>query len=43
MFPYIDNQGRVVIGDAWVELAPDNPDYRQLLAALEAPSEGNAA
>ena len=50
MFPYIDEQGRVwrpqraegpdgLIGDAWVELVPDDPEYRRTLAALEAPAE----
>jgi hypothetical protein len=52
MFPYIDKQGRLwrpqraegpngLIGDAWVELVPDDPEYRRTLAALEAPSEGS--
>jgi hypothetical protein len=52
MFPYIDEQGRVwrpqraegpdgLIGDAWVELAPDHPEYRRTLDALEAPAQGH--
>jgi hypothetical protein len=51
MFPHLDNSGKIwvpvraegpdgLIGDAWVELAPDDPEYAGLLAALEAPAEG---